>query len=69
VDRLIEEARFEVDAKKRQAFYHKVQGIIRNDVPFLWMHNQVVVTGVRKNVKGVQFQEGTEAIILRNAHK
>jgi peptide/nickel transport system substrate-binding protein len=69
VDRLIEEARFEPDAEKRTELYHKVQKIIFEDAPFLWMHTQTKIYGVRKGVKGVKLFAGDERIMLEEVYK
>jgi peptide/nickel transport system substrate-binding protein len=69
VDKLIEQARFELDSKKRAALYAKVQQVIFEDAPFIWMYAQTKIYGVHKGTKGVNLSKGEEMVRLEGAYK
>jgi peptide/nickel transport system substrate-binding protein len=53
VDRLFEEAATSVDEAKRQELYSKVQKILVEDVPVVWMFEQAYPTFIDKRLKNV----------------
>ncbi len=53
VDRLLVAGREEFDKEKRKKIYHKINEIVNNDAPVIFIDHQKEVLGVRANVKGV----------------
>ena len=54
VDKLLDEAGIEADAKKANAALAKAQQLIWRDNPYIWLQINENVSAVRKNIKGVQ---------------
>lgn len=52
VDKLLDEARTTVDPAKRKAAYAEAIKLIWQDAPWLFLHSEVQVTAIRKNVTG-----------------
>lgn len=53
VDKMIEEARAELDADKRNAIYKELQAILMEDSPWIPLLQQTYVAGMKKGVDGV----------------
>lgn len=53
VDVLLTEARSTFDRKKRRELYSRIQKIIADDAPYVFLWNQETVMGVSKRVKGI----------------
>ncbi|MBI2247010.1 MAG: glutathione ABC transporter substrate-binding protein [Armatimonadetes bacterium] len=53
VDALLEQARGETDATKRAAMYKQAMDIIMKDAPWLFLHSESQLTGVRREVQGL----------------
>ena len=52
VDELLVEARQEIDETKRQALYTKVQEILIEEAPMVYIHHQAYLTGVSDQIEG-----------------
>ncbi len=52
VDRLMAQARATTDKQKRIALYHKIQEILYNDVPLVWINYQTEILAMNKRVNG-----------------
>lgn len=50
LDRLLEAARFEMDQEKRKAIYHQGLLLIHDDVPGVYLYEQVERYGINRNV-------------------
>ncbi len=53
VEKIMKEARKEVDVKKRTELYYKVQDILARDIPYIPLWQDMVYVAARKSVKGV----------------
>lgn len=62
VDKLLDEAKVEIDTKKRKSLYEQAQNIITNDVPDVLLFNRTLVVGAKKNLKGI----GVHPVTLHN---
>ena len=51
VDKLLEEARQEIDETKRQELYDEVQELLVEDAPMMYVHHQAYLSGVSNSVK------------------
>lgn len=67
VDRLIEEARKEVDREKRVRAYGKVQDLIAEDAPWLPLAQARQVVGIHPNLEGFHIHP-TGVLILGDLH-
>ena len=52
VDRLLDEARQEIDETKRLNLYNEVQEILIEEAPMVYIHHQAYLTGVSQKVTG-----------------
>ena len=52
VDRLLDEARQEIDEAKRLNLYNEVQEILIEEAPMVYIHHQAYLTGVSQKVTG-----------------
>jgi peptide/nickel transport system substrate-binding protein len=52
VDRLFDEGEREIDQEKRIKIYHKIQEIMAEDVPALWLWDRISTFAHRTRVKG-----------------
>ena len=68
MDRLIDDARVEVDNAKRATLYHKIQEKMRADVPIVPLYQPEFVLAMQRNIKGVVFP-GIQAYVLSNVIK
>ncbi len=68
VDQLLAEARNVAEANRRLQLYAEAQKLIWEDAPWLFLHSEVQLTGIRKNVKGFVVHP-TERLIARWADK
>jgi peptide/nickel transport system substrate-binding protein len=55
VDRLLSDARREMDQSKRKAIYDRIMKIVHEDVPYVYLYNEHDVFGLSKNVQGFQY--------------
>lgn len=62
-DRLLQQGREEPDPAKRRAIYAEAQKVIWEDAPWIYLHSESQITGIRKNVKGATVHV-TERLIL-----
>lgn len=53
--RILNEAAFEPDAAKRQALYNRVQEMLAEECPAIWVLEQLQPIAMRANVKGYQY--------------
>src|SRR5687768_6158185 len=51
VDRLLDEARKDLDPARREAAYHRVERILYDDAPWLWHYHPVVMEVVQPYVR------------------
>ena len=69
VDELFELSHQTFDHEKRMAYFHEIQKILwEEDPPFLYLHNQVQVIGLKKNIENLQVYS-FELPILENVTK
>ena len=54
VDKLLEEGASTVDVEQRKAIYHKVQELVRNDLPYLFIFQYAMVEGTKQGLQGYQ---------------
>ena len=71
VDRLIEEARAEMDADKRNEMYKEVQAILMEDSPWIPLLQQTYVAGMNKGLDGmIMYKTGSryyhEAVVYED---
>lgn len=52
VDRLLAAGRNTADLAERQAIYAEAQRLIWEDAPWIFLHSESMLTGIRKNVEG-----------------
>ena len=52
VDRLLDEARQEIDEAKRLDLYNQVQEILIEEAPMVYVHHQAYLTGVSQQIEG-----------------
>ena len=52
VDRLLVAGRTTADAERRKEIYAEAQRLIWEDAPFIFLHSESMLTGIRKNVTG-----------------
>ncbi len=52
VDRMMVAARQTIDKQKRVALYHKIQELIYQDVPVLWLNYQTEILAMNRRVRG-----------------
>lgn len=52
VDKLLIEARQEIDESKRQGLYSEVQEILIDEAPMVYVHHQAYLTGVSDQIEG-----------------
>jgi peptide/nickel transport system substrate-binding protein len=52
-DRLMEQARAEVDEKKRAALYHRLHALFRDEAPAIWVVNASKKHALRQTVRGI----------------
>jgi len=53
--KLLDDAAFESDPQKRKDMYNKVQEMLVQDVPAIWVLDYLQPTAIRASVKGYQF--------------
>jgi ABC-type transport system substrate-binding protein len=63
VDRLLQQGREESNPDQRKAIYAQAQKVIWDDAPWIFLHSESQITGIRKNVKGADVHV-TERLIL-----
>lgn len=68
MDRLIDDARVEIDSAKRAALYRQIQAKMRADVPVVPLYQPEFVLAMQPNVNGVIFP-GIQAYVLSNVSK
>jgi len=68
LDELLHEARNTADSERRLALYAEAQRIIWDDAPWLFLHSEVQLTALRKNVTGFVVHP-TERLMAREADK
>lgn len=56
VDDLLDRAREVTDAAQRQRLYEEAQSIIWNDAPWIFLHVEDIIVGMRKNLVDVEIQ-------------
>lgn len=66
VDKQLDEARASADPDARKKVYAEAQQLIWDDAPWLFLHSESQITGIRKAVKGMQVHV-TERVIAWNA--
>jgi peptide/nickel transport system substrate-binding protein len=66
VDRLLNEGRRSFDQKKREVIYHKIHGILADDLPYIFLYYPESLPCVHKRIKAV---EATPAGIGWNFNK
>ncbi len=52
VDRFLEQARISTNPQARQELYRRAMELIWQDAPWLFLHSEVQVTGIRREVQG-----------------
>ena len=52
VDQLLEDGRKEIDETARQDFYDKIQDILVEEAPMIFMQHQAYLTGVSDEIEG-----------------
>lgn len=52
VDRLLDEARQEIDEAKRLELYEEVQKVLIEDAPMVYVYHQAYLTGVSNDIDG-----------------
>jgi len=68
VDRLLDAARNTADPDERQRLYAEAQEIIWNEAPLIFLHNEAIITAMRRNVTGF-VSHPTERFIATGADK
>lgn len=68
IEELLPEARSSFDDKQRTDLYQQIQAIVWDEAPWIFLHNQKAVIGVRKGVDGFVMLT-TEVNILNNVSK
>ncbi|MEW6523828.1 MAG: glutathione ABC transporter substrate-binding protein [Bacillota bacterium] len=68
VDRLLHDARNTADTTKRLAYYREAQQLLWADAPWLFLHSEVQLTALRKDVKGFMVHP-TERLMAHSADK
>lgn len=63
VDALLQQGREEPDPAKRKVAYAEAQKLIWEDAPWIFLHSESQITGIRKNVKNAEVHV-TERLIL-----
>jgi peptide/nickel transport system substrate-binding protein len=58
VDRMLEEARTELDRSKRKDLYWKLHEIVAAEQPYTWTMQVSSKWGIRRNVRGVELSRG-----------
>jgi peptide/nickel transport system substrate-binding protein len=66
VDNLLEAARRTAKPEERKRLYKEAMTIINDDAPWIFLHSESQVTGIRANVKGIVVHP-TERVIAREA--
>jgi ABC-type transport system substrate-binding protein len=66
VDKLLDEARASADPEARKKLYAEAQRLIWDDAPWLFLHSESQITGIRKVVKGLNVHV-TERVIAWHA--
>jgi peptide/nickel transport system substrate-binding protein len=66
VDRLLDEARAITDPAKRAATYKQAMEIVMKDAPWLFLHSESQITGMRREVTGLLVHP-TERVLAYNA--
>jgi peptide/nickel transport system substrate-binding protein len=66
VDKLLDEARASADPEARQKLYAEAQKLIWEDAPWLFLHSESQITGLRQVVRGMNVHV-TERVIAWNA--
>lgn len=54
VDRLLDEARSATQESRKKELYARIQRVLWNDAPYLFLYDQVLLVGVRKGVVGAR---------------
>jgi peptide/nickel transport system substrate-binding protein len=68
VDRLLDEARTELDTTRRQAAYAEAIALIWEDAPWLFLYSEIQITAIRSNVTGFVVHPD-ESLIATGAEK
>lgn len=68
VDKLIERAESSFDEKERQLLFDKMQAIIWEECPYVWLHYESIAVGYQKGLKDVVLLP-SETLNLRYAHR
>ena len=68
VEDLLVKGRSSFDEKERTDSYREIQAIVWEEAPWIFLHNQKAVVGVRKNIDGYAMLT-TEVSLLGNASK
>jgi peptide/nickel transport system substrate-binding protein len=58
VDRLLEQARRELDPQQRQRLFHQIHGRLAADQPYTWLFQVSVKHAFRPRLQNVQFSDG-----------
>jgi peptide/nickel transport system substrate-binding protein len=67
VDRLLTEAQRTSDVAARRDLYGQVMAIVNEDVPLIWLTNQVRLVGTASNLHGVRLMPNTGILALKDA--
>jgi ABC-type transport system substrate-binding protein len=62
-DRLLQQGREESNPDQRKGIYAQAQQVVWDDAPWIFLHSESQITGIRKNVKGADVHV-TERLIL-----
>jgi ABC-type transport system substrate-binding protein len=65
---LLVKARSSFEDKDRSEWYREIQAIVWEEAPWIFLHNQKAVVGVRKNIDGYAMLT-TEVSLLANVSK
>lgn len=68
IEDLLVKARSSFDEKERAEWYRQIQAIVWEEAPWIFLHNQKAVVGMRKNIEGF-FMLSTEVNRLGNVSK
>jgi ABC-type transport system substrate-binding protein len=68
VEELLVKGRSSFDEKERTECYRQIQAIVWEEAPWVFLHNQKAVVGLRKGVEGYAMLP-TEVNLLANVHK
>jgi len=66
VDHLLDAARMTDNSKERKKIYKEAMTLIMDDAPWIFLHSEIQIVGVRANVKDIQVHP-TEWVIAKEA--